>query len=48
MLDRLGAVIGPPPAGGVVPVPWEQRPKVLGFQLPADYRALRMSCDRCP
>ncbi|MGE7439753.1 MULTISPECIES: hypothetical protein [Kitasatospora] len=39
MLDRLGAVIGPPPAGGVVPVPWELGPEVLGFQLPADYRA---------
>ncbi|MCC9312220.1 hypothetical protein LN042_35045 [Kitasatospora sp. RB6PN24] len=39
MLDRLGAVIGPPPADGVVPVPWEFGPGVLGFQLPADYRA---------
>ncbi|RGD58119.1 hypothetical protein DR950_10240 [Kitasatospora xanthocidica] len=38
-LDRLGTVIGPPPAGGVVPVPWELGPEVLGFQLPADYRA---------
>ncbi|MFF2630482.1 hypothetical protein ACFVUN_32545 [Kitasatospora griseola] len=39
MLDRLGTVIGPPPAGGVVPVPWELGPEVMGFQLPADYRA---------
>ncbi|MFJ8441418.1 hypothetical protein [Kitasatospora griseola] len=39
ILDRLGAVIGPPPAGGVVPVPWELGPEVMGFQLPADYRA---------
>ncbi|MER8188289.1 hypothetical protein [Kitasatospora sp. NPDC094015] len=39
MLDRLGAVIGPPPEGGVVPVPWERAPEALGFQLPADYRA---------
>ncbi|MFD5560577.1 hypothetical protein [Kitasatospora griseola] len=39
LLDRLGTVIGPPPAGGVVPVPWELGPGVLGFQLPVDYRA---------
>ncbi|MGW2255789.1 hypothetical protein ACWCXH_37430 [Kitasatospora sp. NPDC001660] len=39
MLDRLAAVIGPPPVGGVVRVPWELGPEVLGFQLPADYRA---------
>jgi hypothetical protein len=39
MLDRLGTVIGPPPADGVVPVPWELAPEALGFQLPADYRA---------
>ncbi|CAM5549338.1 hypothetical protein KAURM247S_06134 [Kitasatospora aureofaciens] len=34
MLDRLGAVIGPPPAGGAVPVPvpvpWEQGPRGPG------------------
>ncbi|MFI1519425.1 hypothetical protein [Kitasatospora cineracea] len=40
MLDRLGAVIGPPPADGVVPVPWELAPQAFGFQLPADYRAI--------
>ncbi|MEU9131643.1 hypothetical protein AB0D08_26630 [Kitasatospora sp. NPDC048540] len=39
LLDRLGAVIGPPPAGGVVPVPWERGPETIGFQLPSDYRA---------
>ncbi|MEV7211521.1 hypothetical protein AB0O31_00290 [Kitasatospora cineracea] len=39
MLERLGAVIGPPPEGGVAPVPWELAPGVMGFQLPADYRA---------
>ncbi|WP_224281768.1 hypothetical protein [Streptomyces sp. LS1784] len=39
MLDRLAAVIGPPPADGVVPVPWELGPQALGFQLPADFRA---------
>ncbi|MFH8385871.1 hypothetical protein ACH4E7_33955 [Kitasatospora sp. NPDC018058] len=39
MLDRLGVVIGPPPRGGVVPVPWALGPQALGFQLPADYRA---------
>ncbi|WP_406230544.1 hypothetical protein [Nocardia sp. NBC_01009] len=39
MLDRLGSVIGSPPAGGVVPVPWELGPEMMGFQLPADYRA---------
>ncbi|PJN25638.1 hypothetical protein [Kitasatospora sp. CB02891] len=39
MLDRLGAVIGPPPAGGVAPVPWQLGRAVLGFQLPTDYRA---------
>ena len=39
MLDRLGAVIGPPPEGGVAPVPWELGPEVMGFQLPSDYRA---------
>ncbi|RKE04998.1 hypothetical protein BX266_7235 [Streptomyces sp. TLI_171] len=39
MLERLGAVIGPPPEGGVVPVPWELAPEAIGFQLPADYRA---------
>ncbi|WP_459651476.1 hypothetical protein [Kitasatospora sp. Ki12] len=39
MLDQLGAVIGPPPESGVVPVPWEHAPGELGFQLPADYRA---------
>ncbi|MFF0413431.1 hypothetical protein ACFYUY_23715 [Kitasatospora sp. NPDC004745] len=39
MLERLGAVIGPPPAGGVTPVPWELAPAAIGFQLPADYRA---------
>ncbi|GAA2093023.1 hypothetical protein GCM10009759_19160 [Kitasatospora saccharophila] len=39
LLDRLGAVIGPPPAGGVVPVPWELCPGAIGFQLPADFRA---------
>ncbi|WP_405009886.1 hypothetical protein [Kitasatospora sp. NBC_01539] len=39
MLDRLGAQIGPPPEGGVVPVPWELGPGVMGFQLPVDYRA---------
>jgi len=38
-LERLGAVIGPPPEGGVVPVPWGLGPAVMGFQLPADYRA---------
>ncbi|MFF2079271.1 hypothetical protein ACFVXG_31520 [Kitasatospora sp. NPDC058162] len=38
MLDRLGAVIGPP-LEGVVPVPWELGPEEIGFQLPADYRA---------
>ncbi|GAA1103804.1 hypothetical protein GCM10009663_52730 [Kitasatospora arboriphila] len=38
-LDRLGAVIGPPPEDGVVPVPWERAPGEIGFQLPADYRA---------
>ncbi|MEU5383576.1 hypothetical protein [Kitasatospora cineracea] len=38
MLERLGAVIGPPPEAGVVPVPWELAPEVMGFQLPADYR----------
>ncbi len=39
MLDRLGVVIGPPPADGVTPVPWELAPAAIGFQLPADYRA---------
>ncbi|MFJ4681725.1 hypothetical protein [Kitasatospora sp. NPDC088783] len=39
MLERLGAVIGPPPEGGVTPVPWELAPGAMGFQLPADYRA---------
>ncbi|WP_282204254.1 hypothetical protein [Kitasatospora fiedleri] len=39
MLERLGAVIGPPPEGGVAPVPWEIAPEVMDFQLPADYRA---------
>lgn len=39
MLERLGAVIGPPPAGKVVPVPWELAPGAVGFQLPADFRA---------
>ncbi|GLW68180.1 hypothetical protein Kpho02_04790 [Kitasatospora phosalacinea] len=38
-MDRLGVVIGPPPEDGVVPVPWELAPEVMGFQLPADYRA---------
>ncbi|WP_157171036.1 hypothetical protein [Nocardia araoensis] len=39
MLDRLGSAIGPPPVGGVVPVPWELGPEAIGFQLPTDYRA---------
>ncbi|MEU8512955.1 hypothetical protein AB0C76_15420 [Kitasatospora sp. NPDC048722] len=39
MLDRLGAVIGPPSADGVVPVPWDLGAAELGFRLPADYRA---------
>ncbi|MFJ5229783.1 hypothetical protein ACIQBJ_07735 [Kitasatospora sp. NPDC088391] len=39
MLDRLGTVLGPPPEGGVAPVPWELGPGVMGFQLPLDYRA---------
>ncbi|MFJ9695553.1 hypothetical protein [Kitasatospora sp. NPDC101183] len=39
MLERLGAVIGPPPSEGVVAVPWELAPEAIGFQLPADYRA---------
>ncbi|GHH79238.1 hypothetical protein GCM10018781_56810 [Kitasatospora indigofera] len=32
-------MIGPPPADGVVPDPWELGPGVLGLQLPADHRA---------
>ncbi|MFD7736430.1 hypothetical protein ACFV6F_39395 [Kitasatospora phosalacinea] len=38
-LGRLGEMIGPPPEGGVVPVPWALGAETMGFQLPADYRA---------
>ncbi|MFJ1758366.1 hypothetical protein [Kitasatospora sp. NPDC088134] len=39
MLELLAAVIGPPPAEGVAPVPWELASAAIGFQLPAGQRA---------